>query len=293
MYQTIYSKKDFNMKTNLVLLVFVCLVCLFVSAGSNRAYAQSSIWVTAYYAGWMQSALPASAIDYTAMTHINYFAIVPNSDGSIDLSGNGVTYNSNAKTLVTNAHAHGVKVILTVGGWSTESAFNGATGTSATRAIFINNLMNALRQGNYDGLDIDWEPLATGDKANYTNLAHDLRDSLTAQNSALLMTMATQWAASVSASTYQYFDQVNLMTYDLAGLWSGWVTWHNSALYNDITIGSQLISCDGMVKSWNSAGVPLNKLGIGIDWYGYKYSGVTGPRQSISGGTLVQGNRDY
>jgi GH18 family chitinase len=281
------------MKTRLLLLILVCAVCLMLSGGSNQIQAQSNIWVTAYYAGWMQSTLPASAIDYTAMTHINYFAIVPNADGSINLSGNGVTYNANAQTLVSNAHAHGVKVIITVGGWSTESAFNSASASASTRATFINNLMNVVRQANYDGIDVDWEPLATGDQTNYANLAHDLRDSLTAQNPALLLTMATQWAANVSAATYQYFDQVNLMTYDLAGLWSGWVTWHNSALYNDITIGTQTISCDGMVKKWNSAGVPLNKLGIGIDWYGYKYSGVTGPRQSITGGTLVQGNRDY
>ena len=124
------------MKTNSLLISIVCAVCLLLSAGSNQLNAQSNIWVTAYYAGWEQDHLPASQIDYTALTQINYFAAIPNADGSIDLSGNGVTYNSNVQTLVTNAHAHGVKVLLTVGGWSTEADFNSATATAATRATF-------------------------------------------------------------------------------------------------------------------------------------------------------------
>jgi GH18 family chitinase len=225
------------------------------------------------------------------MTHICHFALIPSSNGSVNESGNSVGYNANTVALIDSAHHHGVKVLITVGGWSTQSAFQGAAGSA--RATFIHNLMNIVRARGYDGIDIDWEPLSSSDQTNYTGLAHDLRDSLNATSPSLLLTMATQWAASVSAASYQYFNQVNLMTYDISGLWSGWVTWHNSPIYNDIAIGSNTISCNGYVDSWVGAGVPLNKLGIGIDFYGYTYSGATGPRQSISGVSLIKSNDPY
>ncbi len=45
------------------------------------------LWVTAYYAGWMQGNqwsyhLRPENIDYTAMTHIVHFSLGPNPDGT-------------------------------------------------------------------------------------------------------------------------------------------------------------------------------------------------------------------
>jgi GH18 family chitinase/lysophospholipase L1-like esterase len=259
----------------------------------NPVIPPSGKWITAYYAGWTQDAMPADSINYTAYTHVCYFSGEVSSNGSINWSGNGASYGTNVQHLVTKAHAAGTKVLITVGGWSTESAFNSACSNATTRATFINNWMNYIRQANMDGADVDWEPLSSGDQTAYLALAHDLRDSLTAYKSGMVLTMATQWGASVSNAAQSYFDQINLMTYDLAGLWSGWVTWHNSAIYDNNEVPGQEISANALVNAWHTAGVPLAKLGIGNDWYGYKYSGVTGPRQSISGGSLVQGNRPF
>ncbi|MFI5251261.1 MAG: glycosyl hydrolase family 18 protein [Bacteroidota bacterium] len=288
------------MKTKLRISFLVCVLMVLVAGTGSNLSAQSSIWVTAYYAGWQQNYqnngyMPAQNVDYTAMTHICHFALIPNSDGSVDDQGNSVTA-YNAGVLIPLAHAKGVKVIITIGGWGTEPAFMSAT-AAGTLPTFVSNIVNIMTSRGYDGVDIDWEPLSSGDAANYSAFVTALRTAMdnagAPTNTHYLLTMATQWSAPIAASVANQMDQINLMTYDIAGLWPGWVTWHNSALYNDISIGSQTISCDGYVKKWNAAGVPLNKLGIGIDWYGYKYSGATGPRQSISGASLVQGNRPY
>jgi GH18 family chitinase len=98
--------------------------------------------------------------------------------------------------------------------------------------------------------------------------------------------------ASLLASVQSQFDQLNLMTYDLSGAWSGWVTWFNSPIYDGgyrfASTGGLVPSCDGMVNSLASAGVALNKLGVGIAFYGYVWTGGGGtstggasaPRQS-------------
>ena len=138
-------------KTYIALIILCSLMML--SGGGAVLFAQSSLWVTAYYAGWEQSYLPASAIDYTAMTHICHFALIPSVNGSVNESGNSVTYNANTIALIDSAHRHGVKVLITVGGWSTQTDFQETA--DSTKTTFIHNLMNIIRAHGYDDLDID------------------------------------------------------------------------------------------------------------------------------------------
>ncbi|HTK82646.1 MAG TPA: glycosyl hydrolase family 18 protein, partial [Bacteroidota bacterium] len=288
------------MKRTMVSSAVLWCSMIMLLIGSNQLLAQSNIWVTAYYAGWQQGNLPPQSIDYAAMTHICHFALVPNSNGTVDDQINSLTA-ANASALLTPAHAAGKKVLVTVGGWGTEAAFMSAT-TGATRATFVTNLVNLMRTRGYDGIDIDWEPLNSGDAVNYSAFVTDLRNALNAITPRPLLTMATQWTAPISATVAGQMDQINLMTYDLAGAWPGWVTWHNAATYDGgVTIGSQTISADGFVRMWNAAGVPLAKLGIGIDFYGYVWSGgdgtptggATAPAQSWTTAPAVQSNIPY
>jgi chitinase len=82
------------------------------------------------------------------------------------------------------------------------------------------------------------------------------------------------------------YDQLNIMSYGQAGAWSGWKSWHSSALYQ--TDSATPTSIDSSVKLYLAAGVPAAKLGIGIGFYGLCYSSpVTGPDQALNGSTLV------
>src|SRR3982751_2526133 len=51
----------------------------------------ADLWVTAYYAGWNQSYLAPSNIDFGAVSHVIHFSVVPNSNGSLDTTINGLT----------------------------------------------------------------------------------------------------------------------------------------------------------------------------------------------------------
>ena len=112
--------------------------------------------------------MPASSIDFTALTHIIHFSVVPNSDGTLDSSANSIS-TANSTDVVSQAHAAGRKVLICVGGAGTESLFQGAT-SPANLPVFINNLTNFMATRGYDGVDIDWEPLPSTDAQQYTNL---------------------------------------------------------------------------------------------------------------------------
>jgi chitinase len=243
--------------------------------------ARADLWCTGYYPGWEQSALPAADIDYSALTHLIHFSIVPNADGTLNTSDNSLTA-ANSASIVSNAHAAGKKVLVCVGGASTQTEFQGAT-SDATRGAFITNLVNFMSSRGYDGIDVDWEPLDPGDARQFTNFINGLRGTLNNVALGRLLTAAIAappTPASLIASVHGKFDQINLMTYDLSGPYPGWVTWFNAPIfdggYRFPSTGGLVPSADGMVNSLAAAGVPRGKLGIGIAFYGWIWSGGGG-----------------
>src|SRR5260370_25845228 len=132
----------------------------------------------------------------------------------------------------------------------------------------------------YDGVDIDWEPMDAADALQYTNLVNGLRAKLDAFPQHHLLTAAVASQPALFASLQHQFDQINLMTYDLSGPWSGWVTWFNAPLYDGgyhfASTGALGPSADGMVTNFMAAGVAAGELGIGVDFYGRVWGGGGG-----------------
>jgi chitinase len=262
--------------------------------------AHAAFWTTAYYPGWEQSSMPASTIDFTALTHIIHFSVVPNSDGTLDSSANGLTA-ANSADIVTHSHAAGVKVIVCVGGSESESMFQAATSADNLPA-FISNITNFVAVRGYDGVDLDWEPLPSSDAEQFTNLVVGLRAALDGLPQPKLLTAAVgtypPYGDSATAEYQMFaalqgqFDQINIMTYDMSGPYEGWVTWFNSPIYDGgyhFLGTSRLVpSIGGAVNNFINYGVAPGKLGIGIAFYGYVWTGGTGdsptsitqPRQS-------------
>jgi len=280
-----------NMESKMISRAARLMVAIALVSGAPAIRGQENLRVTAYYAGWLQGEknsgyLPAQNIDFSALTHIVHFALVPGRDGSLNETGNSVTeYNANA--LTTRAHRAGKKVLVSVGGWGSEEAFRGAT-APALRARFIAGLVALMKSRSYDGIDVDWEPLGPADAGQYTAFITELRSSLDRLSPRPMLTAATAWSAPVFAALKDAFDQINLMTYDLSGAWQGWVTWHNAPIYDGGLMfpgtSRTVPSSNAMVEEFLAAGVPAGKLAVGIDFYGYVWSGGTGMR---SGGATV------
>jgi chitinase len=260
----------------------------------------ADLWSTGYYPGWEQGVLPASNIDFTALTHLIHFSVIPNTDGTLNSSANSVTL-ANSTDIVVRAHAAGKPVLICVGGASSEGDFQPAT-SNATLAVFVSSLTNFMATRGYDGVDLDWEPLTAADTGQFTNLVNSLRSALNAFPQHKLLTVAAgayppygdpPTAEYTMFASLQYqFDQINIMTYDLSGPYAGWVTWFNSPIYDGgyrfPSSGGLVPSVDGAVGNFIANGVSPAKLGIGIAFYGDIWQGgagastggVTQPRQS-------------
>jgi len=248
------------------------------------------IWISAYYAIWVQRAgvLTPQKIDYTAFSHLIQFHDVPADDGTLDAPGNITP--EEASAVVEPAHAAGRKVLLCIGGGDTSVHFR-ADFADAIRPTFINNLVQRAVSRHYDGLDIDMEPLEDSDVPAYTTFIHELRLKMLQANPNLLLTCATSTEPALFASLQSQFDQVNVMTYDQAGLWQGWKTWHTSSLYDGgdrrLNMERPFPSVQEKIQQYVTAGVSPAKLGLGIAFYGYVWSGAEGPDESTQNVTLA------
>jgi chitinase len=164
------------------------------------------------------------------------------------------------------------------------------TATSAAHLdAFVLNLQHLVTVGGYAGVDIDWEPLDPSDMATAVTLATRLR----AMQPGIIVTMPVGYQnanfpddLSGYAGLAQVYDQLNVMSYGMAGAYPGWSSWHSSAL--DGNTASTPTSSKSTVALYRAAGVPAAKLGVGIGAYGLCYSPpVTGPLQALNGSTIV------
>ncbi len=243
-------------------------------------------WIMGYYVGYQSTTYPPEAIDFEHLTHIAMGAVLPNADGTLDTSFylGSTSGPALAQNVAALAHAADVVPILMIGGAGTVTGFRGAA-SDGNRDAFVTNLIAALDDLGYDGLDLDWEPIAAGDEPQLLALAGELR----AARPDIVLTMPVNWVNGNSPSIASFFatiepslDQINIMSYGMAGAWGGWQSWHSSALqgHGSATPSSVASSTEAYV----AAGIPPHKLGVGAGFYGQCWAGgVTGPRQDLAG----------
>jgi chitinase len=255
---------------------------------------RSEFWVTAYYPVWEQRTnLPPKKIDYTAMTEIIQFSIMPTSTGDIDQTGYNAVTPSLSQDLVVRAHEAGDRVLICLGGANSEAALSTVI-APALQATFIGNLITFVKTRGYDGIDIDMEPVAAADTPNFVTFIQNLRSALNAVRPNMLLTAAAQPAVGLQQPLFAQlqadFDQINVMTYDLSGPWPGFKSWYNSSLYDN---GAQMLtstvpypSVTATLQHYCDAGVTPSKIGLGIAFYGYVWTGANGPTQDLQNVTV-------
>lgn len=218
-----------------------------------------------------------------------------------------------------------LKTMISVGGWTWSNRFSDVAATAATREVFANSSVDFIRKYKMDGVDLDWEyPVSGGlagnsyrpeDKQNYILLLQKIREKLNAAGAADGKTYLLTIASGAGPTYIQnnnlsgiaaVVDWINIMTYDFNGSWNP-TTGHNAPLYYDPAAASSGLTepanynIDKAVTSYLSAGVPANKLVLGMPFYGRGWGGApaagNGQYQVSAGisstGTWEKGNYDF
>jgi GH18 family chitinase len=178
-------------------------------AVAGCAHADAGLWNTAYYAGWVQHHLPAAEVDFGALTHVIHFAVVPNTDGSLD-SGINLVTGAHSEEVVRLTRAAGTKALVSIGGANSAPGFRAAC-AAANLPGFIANITAFAGDRGYDGVDLDWEPLTAADAVLFANLVNGLRQAWTGATPRPLLTAAAATQPDLFAGLQHQFDQINLM----------------------------------------------------------------------------------
>ena len=125
-----------------------------------------------------------SSLDYDTLSTVAYFGIALNNDGTLYKAGNGWNgwVSSTMTSVINNAHAHGTRVALTVESFAWDSA-----GAAAQRALLSSptasltaaqQIAAEVGRRGADGVNLDFEPIASGQSANYVTFVRTLRVEL-------------------------------------------------------------------------------------------------------------------
>lgn len=276
------------------LLVFLTSCGLFENDSGNTE--NEDIWVNAYLVSWQHNPetelinsgkIRTSDIDWDAMTHMTYFALNIAGSGvpSLSLDPN-LRHNFNAdrlRAIVPAAHAHDTKILFSVGGGGNYEGFSTAIDTSRTE--LIQTISDIITEYGFDGVSLNMTPILPEDYSNYRLFVQQLSsrfDTLqTKQNKRPLLTAGvsnTSGISSLYADIHQHFDQLNILSFEMARPWRGWVTWHQSPMsHNNIMLENTsqfLPSINERVSEWVSAGVDRIKIGYTISFYGAVWNDV-------------------
>ncbi|KAJ1980232.1 hypothetical protein H4R34_002530 [Dimargaris verticillata] len=252
-------------------------------AGVNLMAGGNDKVIVGYYPDWVTRFMQADQIPYDKLTHINYAFALLAEDASIKFETNWLLPN-----VVKKAHEKGVKLLISIGGWTGSRYFTPVLGNPGSRDRFIDNIIQFVNQYGIDGVDIDWEhPGRMGmecniidpqnDADNYLTFLKLLRQRMdkeygTSGSQRKLLTMAVRVEPfdgpngplkDVSAFA-QYVDFVNVMAYDIYGSWSK-TTGPNAPFY---TVGDFPYSFTQSADAWLKAKFPRNKLVMGVPFYG-------------------------
>ena len=229
----------------------------------------------AYYPYWVPG-YKQDKIPYNKLTHICHAFVQPQANGSLVAPGGFME-----PALLTNAHANGVKVLVSIGGADETARLNFVTiaASPALRTAFADAVEAFCRTNNYDGADIDWEfPQDATQRANQNLLIQAVRDKFNASAAP-----APSWEISMAITpgnwTGQWNDYTvlktivsffNLMNYDYHGGWSPH-SGHNAALYQgtDPTVGEDIDWTNTYITV--TRGVPASMLNLGLAFYGYRF----------------------
>lgn len=278
-----------NTSSIILLLLFGFLSCESKNTSEKLTENGDHMYnIIGYIAGW--KGVDTAKIEATKLTHINYaFANVI--DGKV-VEGEGREQADKENLAKLNSLKRinpELKILISIGGWTWSKGFSDAVLTEESRKVFTNSAIDYLIRHDLDGLDFDWEypglpgdnnPYRQEDKENFVLMLKSVREALDSLGS-INDTHYLSTIASAGFKEYldvndlgqaqKYLDFINIMTYDYIVQFSSDTTGHHANLQ---TIDQNVRSSEKAVNDHVAAGVPIEKLVMGMAFYGRSWSNV-------------------
>ncbi|MGW4028122.1 glycoside hydrolase family 18 protein [Streptomyces sp. NPDC004838] len=207
----------------------------------------------------------------------------------------------------------GLKVMISLGGWSWSTHFSNAVLTEAKRKAFVSSCIDLYIKGNlpvdgarggagaaaglFDGIDIDWEwPGSSGDddtifrpedKKNFTALVREFRVQLDAYAKSEAKQRhgkrkhydLSAYVPTAPAKIDAGFEVRKIMRdFDFVNLqgYDFHVSGEKTTNQQSALYAENDFSVDQTVRDWLRRGAPAHKLVMGMPFYGQGWTGVTG-----------------
>jgi chitinase len=151
------------------------------------------------------------------------------------------------------------------------------------------------RPGLFDGFDIDWESPQAEDAGNFRALLEEFRRQMNAARPGLRLSIAVDQAPETLpgtdfAAVARIVDQVGVMNYDYAGPWSK-TTGFVAPLFGS---NARAHSIERSIARYKAAGVPEQKILMGLPFYGYSWTAVSSVNNGLfQPGRAVHADRPY
>jgi len=293
-----------------ILLVSTSIILLASSAGAAAQSSEQPYRLVGYYASYsIYDDYFVTDIAANQLTHLIYGAVdisengqcvssdlwtdtqypYPGDDDSLRLRGN-----IRQLQLMRGEHPN-LKILMSVGSWEFSANFSDAALTVDSRSRLVRSCVAFMRQYLFDGIDLDWRyPVSGGptpgrpeDRANYTLLMAEFRKQLDTAGEQdgrpYLLTML----APATPDLYEnieldgislYADWINLMTFGYQGAGSE-IASHHAPLFGNTRdprgeVLQQEYNVDATVNAYLNAGVPADKLVVGIPLYAQTWRNV-------------------
>ncbi len=232
-------------------------------------------------------------LDWEKLSTIAYFGVgatstggllKTNSDGSTSVGWSGWT-SSKMTTVINDAHRNHTRVVLTVQSFAWTSSQlatqKALLGSATARLNLARQVTAAVRDRGADGVNLDFEPIASGYADEFTALVRTIRAELNGVASGYQLTFDTTGYIGnypiEDATASGGADAIFIMGYDYRS--SG-----SSPVGSIAPVGGPLYDVGDTVRAY-AARVPPSKLILGVPYYGRAWSTSTDAlnASSISG----------
>ena len=246
-----------------LIFTFLLVMMMPMQAGKHK---DDGPVVAAYVTGWNED-MPLP--DCSVLTHINY------AFGKVNKTFDGVIIQrpDRLRQLAALKKDHEIYVVLSIGGW-TAGGFSEMASTERRRKLFARDCKRIVKEFGLDGLDIDWEYPSSSEAGiisspadidNFTQLMRELRKALGKEYLLSCATIADGRFVDFRAIE-PYVDLVNIMMYDV-----GTPPYHHASLYRSEKSGR--VTAQEALQAHLDAGMPVNKLVLGVPFYGRSVNG--------------------